>query len=95
MTHSYEILSGRALDARSTHFPLLDRIDALSDVIECAEDLRGELVRQARAEGASWTRIGQRLGVTKQAAVKRYGERRPAHVETGPDLLDAIAEGDR
>lgn len=29
-------------------------------------------VAQARAEGASWTVIGAMLGVTRQAALKRY-----------------------
>lgn len=30
-------------------------------------------VAQARAEGASWTAIGAMLGVSRQAALKRYG----------------------
>ena len=37
---------------------LVDRIDAA--------------VAEARAQGASWTLIGAMLGVTRQAALKRY-----------------------
>jgi hypothetical protein len=39
---------------------------------EVADQLVGHFVEQARAEGASWTQIGQSMGVTKQAAQKRF-----------------------
>ncbi|HVE94933.1 MAG TPA: hypothetical protein VNB24_08445 [Acidimicrobiales bacterium] len=32
----------------------------------------GELVRQARADGYSWTQIGDALGISKQAAWERF-----------------------
>jgi Clp amino terminal domain, pathogenicity island component len=39
---------------------------------EVADHLIGHFVDQARKSGASWTEIGQSMGVTKQAAQKRF-----------------------
>jgi hypothetical protein len=39
---------------------------------EVADHLIGHFVDQARKAGASWTEIGQSMGVTKQAAQKRF-----------------------
>jgi hypothetical protein len=39
---------------------------------EVADHLIGHFVDQARRSGASWTEIGKALGVTKQAAQKRF-----------------------
>jgi hypothetical protein len=39
---------------------------------EMADHLIGHFVDQARRAGASWTGIGQSMGVTKQAAQKRF-----------------------
>src|ERR1700742_71734 len=39
---------------------------------ENADHLIGHFVDQARAAGASWTAIGESMGVTKQAAQKRF-----------------------
>jgi hypothetical protein len=43
--------------------------EALGDV---ADHLVGHFVDQARRSGASWTEIGRSMGVTKQAAQKRF-----------------------
>src|SRR3954462_104136 len=43
--------------------------DALGDV---ADHLIGHFVDQARRSGASWTDIGRSMGVSKQAAQKRF-----------------------
>ncbi len=43
--------------------------DHLGDV---ADHLIGHFVDQARRSGASWSEIGQRMGVSKQAAQKRF-----------------------
>jgi Clp amino terminal domain, pathogenicity island component len=37
-----------------------------------ADDLVGHFVEQARANGASWAQVGERLGVSKQAAHQRH-----------------------
>jgi hypothetical protein len=48
--------------------------DHLGDV---ADQLIGHIVDQARRGGASWTEIGRSMGVTKQAAQKRFVPRTP------------------
>jgi ATP-dependent Clp protease ATP-binding subunit ClpA len=56
-----------------------DVLDRLSDAVlaaehlgEVADHLIGHFVDQARRSGASWTDIGKSMGVTKQAAQKRF-----------------------
>ncbi|WP_322770484.1 Clp protease N-terminal domain-containing protein [Frankia sp. Cr1] len=48
--------------------------DHLGDV---ADHLIGHFVDQARRSGASWTEIGRSMGVTKQAAQKRFVPKGP------------------
>lgn len=56
-----------------------DALDQLADAVltaealgEVADHLIGHFVDQARRSGASWTEIGKAMGVTKQAAQKRF-----------------------
>jgi hypothetical protein len=56
-----------------------DALDQLSDAVlvadhigDVADHLIGHFVDQARRSGASWTDIGRSMGVTKQAAQKRF-----------------------
>ncbi|MGK5683219.1 Clp protease N-terminal domain-containing protein [Actinoplanes sp. URMC 104] len=56
-----------------------DALDRLTDAMlladhlgEVADHLIGHFVDQARRSGASWTDIGRSMGVTKQAAQKRF-----------------------
>ncbi|MFE9253242.1 Clp protease N-terminal domain-containing protein [Streptomyces sp. NPDC007088] len=56
-----------------------DALDQLSDAViaadhlgEVADHLIGHFVDQARRSGASWTDIGRSMGVTRQAAQKRF-----------------------
>ncbi|MQA86168.1 MAG: ATP-dependent Clp protease ATP-binding subunit [Streptosporangiales bacterium] len=62
-----------------TQHPDGDALAHLSDAVlvsehlgELADHLIGHFVDQARRAGASWTEIGQSMGVTKQAAQKRF-----------------------
>ena len=54
----------------------LDHVSAAIQVSEhlgeVADHLIGHFVDQARKAAASWTEIGQSMGVTKQAAQKRF-----------------------
>lgn len=57
---------GTALDHLSEAVSVSDELGELAD------HLVGHFVDQARRSGASWTMIGQSMGVTKQAAQKRF-----------------------
>jgi len=55
--------------------------DHLGDV---ADHLIGHFVDQARRSGASWTDIGRSMGVTKQAAQKRFVPKDPGQPDPDP-----------
>jgi hypothetical protein len=57
---------GTALDHLAEASSIAEHLDELAD------HLVGHFVDQARRAGASWTMIGQSMGVTKQAAQKRF-----------------------
>ena len=52
---------------------LLNAITAQKRGIEAAEKTLTKYVRQARRAGVTWTQIGVALGITQQAATKRWG----------------------
>jgi hypothetical protein len=51
---------------------LTDAVVAADHLGDVADHLIGHFVDQARRSGASWTEIGRSMGVTKQAARKRF-----------------------
>jgi Clp amino terminal domain, pathogenicity island component len=51
---------------------LSEAVAVSAELGELADHLVGHFVDQARRSGASWTMIGQSMGVTKQAAQKRF-----------------------
>src|SRR5918992_4810469 len=51
---------------------LQDAVIAADHLGEVADHLTGLFVDQARRSGASWTDIGRSMGVSKQAAQKRF-----------------------
>jgi Clp amino terminal domain, pathogenicity island component len=61
---------------RSQDGTALDHVSAAMRISEhlgeLADHVIGHFVDQARKAGASWTEIGQSMGVTKQAAQKRF-----------------------
>src|SRR5258705_6124826 len=61
--------SADALDALTIAESLVDELAALGD------RLVGFYVERARGEGNSWTAIGERVGVSRQAAQQRYAAR--------------------
>lgn len=56
--------------------PALDRltraVDLASQVAELGDNLVGFYVDEARGAGATWTEVGDRLGVSRQAVQKRF-----------------------
>ncbi|OBJ53767.1 Clp protease N-terminal domain-containing protein [Mycobacterium sp. 1423905.2] len=74
---SYPIRLDELINAIKQVHP--DVLDQLADAVlaaehlgEVADHLIGHFVDQARRSGASWTDIGKSMGVTKQAAQKRF-----------------------
>ncbi|WP_067852072.1 Clp protease N-terminal domain-containing protein [Nocardia shimofusensis] len=66
-------------------------LEQLSDAVvvgnhlgEVADHLIGHFVDQARRSGASWTEIGASMGVSKQAAQKRFVPKGPASAAMDP-----------
>ncbi|MEU7489003.1 Clp protease N-terminal domain-containing protein [Streptomyces sp. NPDC042319] len=69
-----------------------DALDQLTDAVlaadhlgDVADHLIGHFVDQARRSGASWTDIGKSMGVTKQAAQKRFVPKGPATSDLDPN----------
>ena len=73
--------NGTALDHVSAAVRLSEHLSELAD------HLIGHFVDQARKSGASWTEIGQSMGVTKQAAQKRFVPKSPVQGEGVPSGL--------
>jgi hypothetical protein len=72
-----------------------DELEQLSSAVvaadhlgELSDHLVGHFVDQARRSGCSWTEIGRAMGVTKQAARKRFVPKAPGD----QDELDADAD---
>jgi hypothetical protein len=65
---------------------LTDACLAADHLGEVADHLIGHFVDQARRSGASWTDIGRSMGVTKQAAQKRFVPKSPA----GPSDIEGF-----
>jgi hypothetical protein len=67
--------------ARAPDAPL-DRVEAAiaagMELASGGDELIGRCVAEARAAGCSWTEIGARMGVSKQAARQRFGQPAPA-----------------
>jgi DNA invertase Pin-like site-specific DNA recombinase len=56
-----------------------DPLDALADLEildSFVDDYAQARIDDARAAGASWAQIAERLGVSRQAAHKRFGKKR-------------------
>jgi hypothetical protein len=65
---------------------LSDAVIAADHLGDIADHLIGHFVDQARRSGASWTEIGRNMGVTKQAAQKRFvpkGSSEPSDLDPG------------
>ncbi|MFC9245485.1 Clp protease N-terminal domain-containing protein [Streptomyces sp. NPDC057136] len=86
MTHPVRAVRPIRLDdlieaVRKTHPDALEQLSgaviAADHLGEVADHLIGHFVDQARRSGASWTDIGRSMGVTRQAAQKRFVAKAP------------------
>lgn len=66
-----------AVEAATDPLSTLTAVAELKQAIAVAER---EAVELAKAAGTSWAAIGERLGVTKQAAARRFTPRTPGGV---------------
>ena len=73
-----ELINAIKLVHRNVLDQLSDAVLAAEHLGEIADHLIGHFVDQARRSGASWTDIGKSMGVTKQAAQKRFVPRAEA-----------------
>ena len=64
---------------------LTSAVVAADHLGELADHLVGHFVDQARRSGASWTEIGRAMGVTKQAARKRFIPKDPGDAMQAED----------
>ncbi|GLX53838.1 hypothetical protein Shyhy01_67870 [Streptomyces hygroscopicus subsp. hygroscopicus] len=60
---------------------LQDAVIAADHLGDVADHLIGHFVDQARRSGASWTEIGKSMGVTRQAAQKRFVPKESADLD--------------
>ncbi len=70
-----------------------DAIAGMAQLRDAAELALRELIAFARVNGATWSEIAELLGVTTQAAHKRYGPR--AAPARAPALLRAVSASAR
>jgi hypothetical protein len=54
---------------------MLEVVAVSSTILEAARSAMESSVAAARGQGCSWAEIGKVLGVTRQAAFRRYGRR--------------------
>ena len=71
-----EVRTGRPAGTPLDH--LTEAAATADRLAELADHLVGHFVDQARRSGASWTAIGQSMGVSKQAVQKRFVAKEPA-----------------
>jgi ATP-dependent Clp protease ATP-binding subunit ClpA len=103
---SFEQLVAQVDQTAASDDPL-DRVDAALTVAQTihghADTLIDHIVGRARAAGRSWTEIGVRLGVSKQAARKRFTDEPsaalltpvlPPEVSLQPRLRACLARAD-
>jgi hypothetical protein len=82
---SIDVLTA-AVRVRAPDAPL-DRVEAAiavgEELASGGDELIGRFVAEARAAGCSWTEIGERMGVSKQAARQRFTQRPVAPATAG------------
>jgi hypothetical protein len=69
------------------------RLMHLAEVAALAEQAIVQVVEDMRAAGDSWARVGDALGVSRQAAQQRYGRRLSVVGVTLGDARPAVSDG--
>ena len=68
---------------------ILGELSVAAATIDTARRSLSDAVERARHAGASWSEIGQALGMTRQGAFQRFGALRPRHDGPEPEGGDA------
>lgn len=68
----------------------MDRLRQAQEAIELAHQQLQDAVTELRSEGATWAEIGKSLGMTRQAAFKRFGK--PTDPTTGETMTQRSTE---
>jgi hypothetical protein len=68
-----------------------DAVQVCAQLDEQSDALLGYFVDQARRSGASWSQIGASMGVSKQAAQKRFVPRAVPRARSSPGSPSAPA----
>ena len=84
---------GRRDRTSATPRQLLELISVCAAIADAARSCLDASVADSRRAGSSWTEIGQALGVTRQAAFRRFG-REPGPSSTREQHVDAPADED-
>lgn len=69
------------VDPKDLRIADTDSLRLIAELAQARDDVEAELTRSvqaARAAHRSWSEIGTMLGVSKQAAERKYGARTPA-----------------
>jgi len=69
----------------------LSTLAAVAELGRAVAAAEREAVELAKAAGASWAAIGARLGVTKQAASRRFTSRAPSAIAPAPESTERAA----
>lgn len=78
MAEAFTEAVGDIADELECSWPAPHRLHQdLVDLEASLEAVRKEVVSSLRASGRSWAQVGAALGVTRQAAWKRYGPKAP------------------
>ncbi len=93
------LLDDRIAEVESKHTGDLDRLSEAmllgQHLDELADHLIGHFVDRARRAGASWAEIGTSMGVTKQAAQKRFVPQQPESPEGDLRVFARYTDGAR
>ncbi|MFT7838410.1 hypothetical protein Q5530_19910 [Saccharothrix sp. BKS2] len=80
-----ELLRNRGEEDPRPGTPALAALSAINEIAAQVDQVRREVIAEARTEGVPWSDIGEALGVGTTAAQKRYGTGLP------PERLEELA----
>lgn len=71
---------------------VLTSLDVLTELEEAIAAYKADIVAAARYNGESWAKIGQNIGMSKQAAQQRYGAKPKPRPDVDQLTIDSEIE---